>query len=218
MKEDVLAAVQTRRPAGDHYAFIKTQSRLRNWSRSQIKIDVVGDEQIEFAVAIVVDKRAASVPTLAVPAHPGFVGHISERAIAVIVVKHVLAKIGDEEIFEAVVVVVTNADALSPAGVGYASLQSNVGECAVSIILEKMRRRLLAPGETFQVRSIHKKNIQPAIVIVIVKSHAAARGLKQSFVLVLAAVDCFGIQSRLAVNIDKSYAEIGGFGRGGRLQ
>src|SRR5438034_10454586 len=155
MKEDVLAAVQTRRPAGDHYAFIKTRSRLRNWSRSQIKIDVVGDEQIEFAVAIVVDKRAASVPTLAVPAHAGFVGHIGERAIAVIVVKHVLAKIGDEEIFEAVVVVVTNANALSPAGVGYASLHGNVCECSVTIILEKMRRRLLALGETFQARSVH---------------------------------------------------------------
>src|SRR5438034_5047819 len=122
MKEDVLAAVQTRRPAGDHYAFIKTRSRLRNWSRSQIKIDVVGDEEIEFAVTIVVDKRAASVPTLAVPAHAGFVGHIGERAIAVIVVKHVLAKVACEEILKAVVVVVTNANALSPAGVGYASL------------------------------------------------------------------------------------------------
>src|SRR5439155_11683383 len=217
MKQNVLSAIQPRRPARDHYTFIKTRSRLRNRSRSQVEIDVVGDEEIEFAVTIVVDKRAASVPTLAVPAHAGFVGHIGERAIAVIVVKHVLAKIGDEEIFEAVVVVVTNADALSPAGVGYASLQSNVGECAVSIILEKMRRRLLAPGETFQVRSIHKKNIQPAIVIVIVKSHAAASGLKQIFVLVLAAVDCFGIQSRLAGDIDKSYAEIGGFGRGRRL-
>src|SRR5437667_6011710 len=218
MKEDVLAAVQTRRPAGDHYAFIKTQSRLRNWSRSQIKIDVVGDEQIEFAVAIVVDKRAASVPTLAVPAHPGFVGHIGERAIAVIVVKHVLAKIGDEEIFEAVIVVIANADPLSPAGVGYASLQSNVGECAVSIIFEEMGRWFLALGETFQARSVHQENVEPAVVVVIIKSNAAASGLKQIFVLVLAAVDCFGIQPRLAGDIEKTYAEIGGFGRGRRLQ
>src|SRR6266536_1891635 len=107
MKEDVLAAVQTRRPTGDHYTFIKTRSRLRNRSSSQIEIDIVGDEEIEFAVAIVVDKRAA--------------------------------------------------------GVGYASLQSNVGECAVSIIFEEMGRWLLALGETFQARSVHQENVEPAV-------------------------------------------------------
>src|SRR5207249_4346643 len=137
MKEDVLAAVQTRRPTGDHYTFIKTRSRLRNRSSSQIEIDIVGDEEIE---------------------------------------------------------------------------------CAVSIIFEKMGRWLLALGETFQARSVHQENVEPAVVVVIVKSHAAASGLKQIFVLVLAAVDCFGVQSGFAGDIDKTYAEIGGFGRGGRLQ
>src|SRR5881397_2312145 len=155
MKEDVLAAVQTRRPAGDHYALIKTRSRLRNRSRSQVEIDVVRDEQIEFAVAIVVDKRTAGVPAFAVPAHARFVSYIRERAITIVVIKNVLAKVADKEVLEAVIVVIANADPLSPAGVGYASLQSNVGECAVSIILEKMRRRLLALGETFQARSVH---------------------------------------------------------------
>src|SRR2546427_6203749 len=81
-----------------------------------------------------------------------------------------------------------------------------------------MRRRLLAPGETFQPRSIHQENVEPAVVVVIIKSNAAASGLKQIFVLVLAAVDCFGIQPRLAGDIDKTYAEIGGFWRGRSLQ
>src|SRR5213080_1321951 len=218
MKQNVLSAIQPRRPARDHHTFIKTWSRLWNRSRSQVEIDVVGDEEIEFAVTIVVDKRAASVPTLAVPAHAGFVGHIGERAIAVIVVKHVLAKVACEEILKAVVVVVTNANALSPAGVGYASLQSNVGECAVSIIFEEMGRWLLALGETFQARSVHQENVEPAVVVVIIKSNAAASGLKQIFVLVLVAVDCFGVQSGFAGDIDKTYAEIGVFGRGRRLQ
>src|SRR5437016_11061704 len=116
---------------------------------SEIDIDIVGDEQIELAVAIVVDKCTAGVPALAVTAHARFLGHIGERAIAIVVIKNILAEIADEEIFEAVVVVVTNANALSPAGVGYAGLHGNVCECSVTIILEKMRRRLLALGETF---------------------------------------------------------------------
>src|SRR5438094_8392031 len=155
MKEDVLAAVQTRRPTGSQYTLIKTRSRLRNRSRSQVEIDVVRDKQIELAVAVVIYEGAASVPALAVAANAGFVGHIRKRAIAVVVIKNVLAKVACEEILKAVIVVIANADALSPAGVGYASLQSNVGECAVSIILEKMRRRRLALGETFQARSVH---------------------------------------------------------------
>src|SRR5256885_2338793 len=155
MKEDVLAAVQTRRPTGDHYTFIKTRSRLRNRSSGQVEIDVVGDEEIEFAVAIVVDKCTAGVPALAVTAHARFISYIRERAITIVVIKNVLAEIADEEIFEAVVVVVTNANALSPAGVGYAGLHGNVCECSVTIILEKMRRRLLALGETLQARSVH---------------------------------------------------------------
>src|SRR5437667_12043254 len=103
MKEDVLAAVQTRRPTGDHYTFIKTRSRLRNRSSSQIEIDIVGDEEIEFAVAIVVDKCTAGVPALAVTAHARFLGRIGERAIAMVVIMKLLADIADEAVFEAVV-------------------------------------------------------------------------------------------------------------------
>src|SRR5437762_11959919 len=82
MKEDVLAAVQTRRPTGDHYTLIKTRSRLRNRSRSQVEIDVVRDKQIELAVAVVIYESAASVPALAVAANAGSVDHIRQRALA----------------------------------------------------------------------------------------------------------------------------------------
>src|SRR5437667_12825507 len=111
MKEKVIAAVQTRRPTADHYTFIKTRSRLRNRSSSQIEIDIVGDEEIEFAVAIVVDKCTAGVPALAVTAHARFLGHIGERAIAIVAIKNILADIADEQIVEAVVGVAPNSNA-----------------------------------------------------------------------------------------------------------
>src|SRR5437762_14219510 len=110
MKEDVLAAVQTRRPTGDHYTFIKTRSRLRNRSSSQIEIDIVGDEEIEFAVANVVDKRAAGVPALAVPAHARIISYIRARAITIVVIKNVVAKLTHNDVIEAVIVVITIAD------------------------------------------------------------------------------------------------------------
>src|SRR5690348_17097688 len=129
MKKDVLAAVQTRRPAGDHYAFIKTRSRLRNRSRGQIEIDIVGDEEIKFAVTVVVDESAAGVPALAVPGYARFVGYIDKRSITIVVIKDILAEVTDEEIFEAVVIVIADANTLPPSGVGYACLQCYVGEC-----------------------------------------------------------------------------------------
>src|SRR5690348_6687878 len=189
MKEDVLAAVKAGRPAGDHHALIKTWTRFGNGGRSQIKIDIVGDEEIKFAVAIVVDESTAGIPPLAVAAHAHFVSHIGEGAIAIVVIKNILAEIADEEIFEAVVIVVADANTLSPAGAGYARLGSNVGEGAVSIVLEKMRHWLLAFGKTFQARSVHQKNVEPAIVVIIVESDTAAGGLKKIFVLMLTAVD-----------------------------
>src|SRR5438132_12306961 len=104
MKEDVLAAVQTRRPTGDHYTFIKTRSRLRNRSSGQVEIDVVGDEEIEFAVAIVVDKCTAGVPALAVTAHARFISYIRERAITIVLLKYVLAESTDEDFLKVCVV------------------------------------------------------------------------------------------------------------------
>src|SRR6202030_3725546 len=53
MVEDILASLQTGRPAGDHHALVEAWTRLRNWSRGQIHVDVIGDEEIEFAVAVV---------------------------------------------------------------------------------------------------------------------------------------------------------------------
>src|SRR5437870_11599646 len=103
MKEDVLAAVQTRRPTGDHYTFIKTRSRLRNRSSGQVEIDVVGDEEIEFAVALVVDKCTGGVRALAVTAHARFLGQIGEHAIASVVIQIILAELAYDDVFEAVV-------------------------------------------------------------------------------------------------------------------
>ena len=97
-------------------------------------IDVVRDEQIEFAVAIVIHKCAAGVPALAVARHARFFADVGESAVAVVVVENILAKVADEKIIEAVVVVVADADALSPAGVNQSGLHGHVGESAVAIV------------------------------------------------------------------------------------
>ncbi len=82
----------------------------------QIEVDVVGDDEIEFAVAVVVDESAAGAPLLTGAGDSGLFGYLFEGAVALVVEEAVLAVAGDVEIVEAVVVVVADAGSLAPAG------------------------------------------------------------------------------------------------------
>ena len=88
-----------------------------------VHIDIVGDEEVEMAIAIVVDERAACVPARAFAGDAGFLADVGESSISVVVIENIFAVVGDEEIFVAIVVVVTDADALSPAGVADSGFQ-----------------------------------------------------------------------------------------------
>src|SRR5260370_22957079 len=81
---------------------------------ARVHIDVVGDEKIELAVAIVIDEGTAGIPALAFGGNAGFGGDIGERAVAIVVVEDVFAEVGNEEIVEAVVLVLAPAPPLSP--------------------------------------------------------------------------------------------------------
>ena len=65
---------------------------------------------------------------------------VGERAVAVVVIQHVFAVVGDVKVGPAVVVVVADADALAPAGVDEAGFFRDVGERAVVIVVIKMIR------------------------------------------------------------------------------
>ena len=110
------------------------------WQRraGRIEVHVVGDEQIEPAVAVVVEETAAGAPAAAGARHAGLFGHIGERAVAVVVVEHVPAPIADEQIVEAVVVVVADAASLAPSGMGQPGLLRDVGKGAVAIVVKEV--------------------------------------------------------------------------------
>ena len=117
MIEDVFAALQSGRPAGDHHGLVKARARFRHRSGREVDIDIVGDEEVELAVAIVIDERAASVPAFAVSGDAGLLADVGEGAVAVVVIENVFAEVADEQIVVAVIVVVADADTLSPARV-----------------------------------------------------------------------------------------------------
>src|SRR5229473_2372588 len=206
--ENVLAAVESRRAAGDHDAFVEAGTGFGNRRGLQVEIDVVGDEKIEVAVAIVVHESAAGVPALAVSGDAGFFADVCEGAVTVVVVENVFSEVGNEEIVEAVVVVIADANGLPPAGMEQAGFSGDVRESSVAIVFEEMRSGFLSGRETFEAPAVDKKNVQPAVVVVIVESDAAAGGFEKILVLVLAAVNGFGVQAGFARDVKEGNAKI----------
>src|SRR6266478_348515 len=102
---------------------------------ANVEIEVIRYEQIELAVAVVVDPSAARAPTGAICSHAGFFGDIRESAVPIVVIENVFAPVGDEQIVKAVVIVIADANSARPAGSKQPRLRGDVGECAVTVVL-----------------------------------------------------------------------------------
>src|SRR5215469_7699273 len=133
--KDVAATFQTRRPASYHDALVEARSGFRHRSCFQIQINVVGDEKVQMTITIIVDEGASSIPAGAFPAYTGFIGNVSKSSVAIIVIKSILAVVGNENVFVAVIIVVADADPLSPSRSCQAGVTSHIRKGAISIVL-----------------------------------------------------------------------------------
>src|SRR6202035_3933924 len=104
---------------------------------------------------------------------------------------------------------ITDTHSLSPARMGHAGFGRDIGKSPVAIVFEEMRSGFLTGWKALKARAVHQKNVQPAVVVVIVESDAATRGLEQVFILMLAAVDGLCVQSRFARNVDETQPQAG---------
>src|SRR5580704_3696676 len=176
--KNIFPALQTRRTARYQHTFIKARTRFRHGRCGQVHVDVIGNEKVEAAIAIVIDKRTTGVPTRAPARHTRPLAHVGESPVTIVAIQNILAVISYEQILPPVVVVVADANALAPARVPYSRLGGNVGEGAIAIVTEKMRSGFAARGKAFEPRTIYQENIEPAVVVIIIKSNTAAGGFK----------------------------------------
>ena len=98
-----------------------------------------------------------------------------------------------------------------------ASFKCDVGEGPVAIVLEQVVEGLLAGGEAFETGAIDEEDVEPAIIVVVIKGNAAPCRLEQVFVLVFAAEDGDGVETGLFGNVDEGDAKIGLWRRCGCL-
>jgi len=97
----------------------------------------------------------------------------------VVVVKAVLPIIGYIQVRPAVVVVIANRAPVAPAVVGHAGLFRHVGERAIVIVVKESRvRRGGFARKRIISRSVHKINVQPAVIVIIQKTHTRSLGFK----------------------------------------
>ena len=140
--EDVRAAGEAQRAARHRNLVVAAVGGLARARRlRRIEVHVVGDEQIEMPVAVVVEKAAAGAPARAGAGDASLLGDVGERAVAVVVIEHVAAPVRDEQIVEAVVVVVADAAAPGPTRSGSARPCRDVGERAVAIVVKEVAGR-----------------------------------------------------------------------------
>ncbi len=148
------------------------------WNKGRrVQVDVVADEKVEVAVAIVVEPCTACSPMNFFAMETGLLGDIGEGAVAIIVKQNVVAPGAAEEIVPAVVVIIADANAGLPASTREPGFFGDVGERSVAIIFVEMRGWRFSSGPFgVEPRSIGQINIQPAIIVVVEKSDATALG------------------------------------------
>ncbi len=116
------------------------------WERRRldIEVDVIGDKQVEMAVAVVVEEGAAGVPPCLRLQQARLLRDVGEGAVAVVAVEDVLAEVADKEVVPAIIVVIADTAALTPSCAGESGFRGDVGEGAVAIVLEEMRDGFLS--------------------------------------------------------------------------
>src|SRR5437868_15116126 len=82
--ENVLRAGKSAGAAHHGHSFPHAGRTLAgSWRGRKVEVDVVGDHEIEVAVAIVVNPRAPRAPRLAGPSYARSLGHLGENAVLI---------------------------------------------------------------------------------------------------------------------------------------
>src|ERR1700727_3029551 len=96
---------------------------------------IVGNEEIEVAIPIVVKETASRSPSRLIVQQPGGFRDVGKRSISIIAIKTVLPEAGAEDILKPVVVVVPDADTGGPAYGTQAGLLGHIRKSTVPIVL-----------------------------------------------------------------------------------
>ena len=168
-----------------------------------------------MAIAVVVEEGAAGAPADAVLKEAGGLGDVGEGAVAMVAHEAVLTPEAAEEIVEAVVVVIADADAGLPAGESKTGVFRYVSEGSVAVVLVEVRSGSFA-GRPLGVETVAvgEVDVEPAIVIEVVEGNAAAFGFDDGALVVYASPDVDGGEAGLLSYVNELDGREWGWGGG----
>ncbi len=142
------------------------------------RVQVVGDEQIQIAVAVHVEERAAGAP--ARESHARLARDVGEHAVAVVAIQRVGAVARDVEIDAAVVVHVAGARAHAVvAGSRMRDRAVTSAKRAVALVAEQPMPGLGGHRRVGDRAAVHQKEVEPAVGVEVEEDGAGAHGLGQ---------------------------------------
>ncbi len=151
-------------------------------------------------VAIVIDERAAGAPLRRREDQAGFARDVGKGAVAVVAEEDVLIPIGEEEVVEAVVVVIADGTRPTPSR-GAPDPDFAVTSVKVPSRLIHVESIACAGGCCAEARAAEHQNVEPAIMIVIEESDAAAVGLEDVAFGIDVSVDAGRSQAGVVRNV-----------------
>ncbi len=176
MVETIAGALETARAAVHWYAAILAEGA--DAERRQVvhvDVDIVGDDEIEVAVIVVITESRARSPAAGV-GDASFRGDIGKRSIVVVVVERGVVEAGDVDVFPAIVVVVADGHAVSPAAEIEAGFRGNVGERSVVVVVVELRGMAFAGLVILDRGAINKEDVHPSVVVVVEGGGASTLG------------------------------------------
>ena len=110
-----------------------------------------------------------------------------------------MAVIGDEQIIEAVVIVISDSHGGGPAGALQPGFRRDIGEGAVAVVLVEPVR--CSRWVALKTRAVENEQIKPTVIVVVYKRDATPDHLDDVALAFCGAVDYRLCQSRLLRNI-----------------
>lgn len=146
---------------------------------------VIGDYEVEQAIVVVVEPGSAYAERVrGFVVDAGLLGHVSKSAIAVVVVKRVLAGVGDEKVGAAVIIVIAGGDAEAEAEFDprEAGFFGDIIERAVaSVSKQAVIKRRVSFLQFRKLGTVGEKEVHEAVAIVVEHRDPAAHRLWKVF-------------------------------------
>jgi len=140
-----------------------------------IEVNVVHHNEVEISITIEIQESTASTPAIARLEQSSLPGLVTKGAIAHIAIQNVLPPLRNKQIRVTMVIDISDANALTPAGTRYTGLGCYILKLEPSKIVVKIMARLFCI--LFEAAGVYKEKVWQAVSVIVENRNPIPRGL-----------------------------------------